>query len=133
FHGGFGELFFNSSEVAMAETITVIANDPATFSRPPFEGFLGLLMFPLPRSIFQFKPFSSPAHFTEALSPARWLTTQTEILTTGYGDLIMQFGIWGALPVAAVLAFIWLRGCLRVIHRPAMHTAIWLPLFIWWM
>lgn len=133
FEGGFGGLFFNTSEVAMAEAITVISNNLDQFSRPPFEGFIGVLMYPLPRSIFSFKPMGAGGIITEALSPARWEMTRSEILPTGYGDIIMQFGPWIGTVVVFIMAFTWLSAALRVIHLSAENRAIWLPFLIWWL
>jgi|GEM_PF-2826373 len=133
FRGGFGELFFNSVEVAMAEAITVIANNLEIVSRPPFESFLGVVMYPLPRSIFTFKPLGASSFITATLSPNKWYMTKAEVLTTGYGDFIMQFGLWGAVPMIGLLTFVWLRACLRAIHGSREQTAIWLPFLIWWL
>lgn len=133
FRGGFGALFFNSAEVAMAEAITVISANMDLLSRPPFESFLGILMYPLPRSVFTFKPLGASSFLTATLSPNQWQWTKAEILTTGYGDFIMQFGLWWAIPLVALCAFAWLRGCLLVINAPQWQTAVLLPFLIWWM
>lgn len=133
FRGGMGELFFNSSEVAMADAITVISNNTEILSRPPFENFLGLAMFPFPRAIFTFKPLGAAGYFTEALSPLRWAVTKSEILTTAYGELIMYYGLGAGALIGFVLAFIWLRACLRILNTSQTRIAIWLPFLIWWM
>jgi len=133
FRGGFGALFFNSAEVAMAEAITVISSNLDLLGRPPFESFLGLAMFPMPRSIFTFKPLGASSFLTATLSPNQWQWTKAEILTTGYGDFIMQFGLWWSFPLVAICAYVWLRACMRAIHAPRWQSAIWLPFLIWWM
>lgn len=133
YRGGLGQLFFNSSEVAMADAITVIAANTDLFARPPFENFLGVAMYPLPRSIFTFKPLGAAGYFTGIVSPLRWQVTKSEILTTAYGELVMYYGLWIGALLALVLAFFWLRACLRVMNASHQRTAIWLPFLIWWM
>ena len=131
--GGYFQLFFGTVEIGMAEALSTIVIRANAFNRAPFESFLGLLIYPLPRSVFEFKPWGASSYFTQEMSPVRWYWTKSEILTTGYGDLILQFGLVGATAAVFLLAFLWHRGCMRIINGLPNRIIVWLPFLIWWM
>lgn len=131
--GGYSELFFYSAEISLADAFATIIQQAETLPRAPFESLLGMIMYPLPRAIFEFKPWGASAYVTQELSPARWYWTKSEILTTGYGDLVLDFGLVGASVAAFFLAFVWLRSCLSAINGPSDRIVIWLSFLIWWM
>lgn len=124
-------MFFHSGEISMAEVITTIIFELENFDRFPFESFIGLAMFPAPRSIFTFKPTGASAVFTEYVAPVRRAVSGSELATTGYGDIIMQFGIYLSPIVMFILAYLWHRLCLQISARGARFAMLWMPLVIW--
>lgn len=130
--GGLGQVFFNSTEISMAESIVTINLWADQLDRYPFESFIAGLMYPFPRSIFEFKPLGSGGVVTELLSPGRWDLTRSEIVTTGYGDLLMQFGIVGGLIVYSIIVLFWVLSLLKVIKSNFQFRVFMLPFLIWW-
>jgi hypothetical protein len=116
----------------MAEVIVTIDLWQDKLTRFPFESFLAALMYPLPRSIFTFKPLGSGGTFTEVLSPTRWECCRSEIVTTGYGDLLMQFGSVGALLIFSLLTYFWCKSVVNVINMPRNTVVSVLPFLLWW-
>lgn len=106
FHDGIMNIFFNTAEISLAEVLTTIVILKDNFTRYPFESFFGGLLFPVPRAIFPHKPEGASAEFTEMLSPLRWQNSKSEIVTTGFGDLIMQFGIFPSIVAFGGLIYI---------------------------
>lgn len=131
-NGGIGQVFFSTSEISMAEVIVTITMWKEQIDRFPFESMLAAIMYPLPRAIFEFKPFGSGGVLTELLSPLRWEFTRSEIVTTGYGDLLMQFGFTFSILVFFVISTIWIRGVLSVITGGIQKQILFLPFLIWW-
>jgi hypothetical protein len=131
-YGGVGQVFFNSTEISMAEVLVTISLWKEQLVRYPFESFVGGLMYPLPRSIFEFKPVSPGGVLTDLLSPTRWELTRSEIVTTGYGDLLMQFGIAGALIVFSVMTFFWVKLVIATLKSSLQYQILLVPFLIWW-
>lgn len=131
-NAGVGHVFFSTSEISMADVLVTINVWKEQIERFPFESFLAGLMYPLPRAIFTFKPLGSGGTLTELLSPVRWELTRSELVTTGYGDLLMQFGVAGGLLVFAILCFIWGLCVRKVMLLSNENIIIFLPFLIWW-
>ncbi len=131
-NGGLGQVFFSTSEISMAEVIVTIDMWKEQIERFPFESFLAAVMYPLPRAIFEFKPFGSGGVLTELLSPMRWEFTRSEIVTTGYGDLLMQFGFVFSIIVFFIISSIWIRSVQNVITGGIQKQILFLPFLIWW-
>lgn len=130
--GGVGHVFFSTAEISMAEVLVTINVWKDELIRYPFESFVGGLMFPLPRAIFTFKPTGSGGVLTDLLSPLRWELTRSEIVTTGYGDLIMQFGVLGGLFVFFIMCFIWCKSVFKVLNMSQQSMIFLLPFLLWW-
>jgi hypothetical protein len=130
--GGYFSLFFDSGEIGMAKAFTnvVLLRDQLAWGA--FDSFVGMLMFPLPRSYFTSKPLGASAYFTQELAPLRWLDTKSEITITGYGDLFLSFGLGGTLVCVFALAFVWQRGCLWAVNGPSSRAVVWVPFLIFW-
>lgn len=126
-------LFFYTGEISMAEVISTIVKKAGNFDRYPFESFVGFIMYPFPRSIFTFKPYGSGAAFTDYVAPIRRAVSGSELATTGYGDLIMQFGIISSVLVMFIVAYFWNKGCLAVVARGVYFSMIWIPILVWSM
>lgn len=131
--GGYLNLFFGSEELGLAKSFSALVMSLDRLDWGPFGSLAGMALFPLPRNIFPFKPVGASAYVTEQLSPLRWLLTKSESTITSYGDLLLSFGGSGAAIVIALLAFLWLRGCIWAIHARSPWNGIWLPFLIWWM
>jgi hypothetical protein len=130
-HGGIVSLFFSSEELSFAKVFTVAYDLAPSWPRAPFESFVALILLPIPRSQLGFKPFGASAMLTQHVSPLRWDLTKSESLITGYGDLYWQFGTLGAAVVVALMAYLWLWTCLKVIHSSRAVMLFWLPILIW--
>lgn len=130
-HGGIGRLYFGGSEIGFADSFTLIVHDIERLARPAFEGFLGILLYPIPRSVVPFKPISASAHLTEMYSPRKWALTRSEVLATGFGDLTMQFGYIVAPLVVATLTFLWARACVRTCNGGRFASTFALPFLVY--
>jgi hypothetical protein len=131
--GGYIGLFFGGEEVGFAKGLSVVVQNAKTLAMAPFESYLGLAMFPAPRSIFWFKPVGASSRFTQQLAPDRWEWTKSESLVTGFGDLYLQFGTFCSALVMFVIAFFWLRACIGAIRSNRCYTVALLPVLIWGM
>lgn len=131
--GGVYAVFFQTAEISMADVITVILRWGDEVNRYPFESFVGALMYPLPRSIFPFKPIGSGGELTSVFSPLRWEYTKSEIVTTGFGDLYLQFGYFGSLIVLFFISYFWIRVLKKVVISYPNDSIFFVPLLIWWM
>lgn len=131
--GGLLGVFFQTAEVSMADVLTTIVTWSEAVYRYPFESFVAGIMYPLPRSIFTFKPLGSGGDFTSEFSPLRWTLTKSEIVTTGFGDLFLQFGYLGSLMVLFILSYLWVRLIKGAISYSSEMAAFIVPLLIWWM
>jgi len=130
--GGLFSLFFNTAEISMAEIIVTIVKWGEYVSRYPFESFVGGFMYPLPRSIFTFKPLGAGGSFTEEFSPSRWEWTRSEIVTTGFGDLYLQFGFIGSLIMIFLLVYTWTRLVRSSLIHLGSNSIIIMPFLMWW-
>ncbi|MDX1811394.1 MAG: hypothetical protein R3240_05575 [Gammaproteobacteria bacterium] len=130
--GGLFSLFFNTAEISMAEIIVTIVKWGDYVARYPFESFIGGLMYPLPRSIFTFKPLGAGGAFTEEFSPVRWELTRSEIVTTGFGDLYLQFGFIGTLIFMFLLAYAWTRLVKASLSVSGSNSIVLIPFLMWW-
>jgi hypothetical protein len=131
--GGFLDLFFGSTEVGIAKIFSAALLYGDALDRSPFTSLFAMIMFPFPRDIFTFKPLGASAYFTEQLAPLRWIYTRSEITVTGYGDLVLSFGVLGAAAVLPMLSFLWLRACISAIHAQVPWNITVLSFLIWWM
>ncbi len=131
-YGGVGQVFFNSTEISMAEVLVTISLWKEQLIRYPFESFVGGIMYPLPRSIFEFKPVSPGGVLTDLLSPIRWELTRSEIVTTGYGDLLMQFGLSAGLIVFSIMTFFWVKLVVKTLNSTLQLQILLIPFLIWW-
>ena len=129
---GLVQLLFFTGEISMAEVITTITMEINSLERYPFESFIGFLMIPVPRSLLPFKPFGSSAVFTDYVAPMRRFVSGSEIATTGYGDLIMQFGIISSGLVFFILCYVWCRLFISVLNKQAYYVMLFLPFLVWW-
>lgn len=130
--GGIVAVLFSSSEIGLAEGITAIWMRLSSLGRPPFESFLGAFMYPLPRSFFPFKPLSASSYLTAELSPHHWGLTRSEILSSGYGDLLMQFGIVLGIAAVFVLSAAYARVAVRVFCSKSPTAHFVAPFILWW-
>jgi len=131
-NGGLFSIFFNTAEISMAEVIVTIVKWGDQVSRYPFESFVSGLMYPLPRSIFTFKPLGAGGAFTEEFSPVRWDLTRSEIVTTGFGDLYLQFGFIGSLICVFILAYLWTRLLQSSLSILGISSIVIVPFLMWW-
>ncbi|MEQ1440744.1 hypothetical protein AAG565_15445 [Fontimonas sp. SYSU GA230001] len=118
--GGVVGTFFSTAEVSMADAFTmayIYSDDIAVF---PFQGFLFAASLLIPRSFWPGKPISPSGSFTDALSPTRWEITRSELTVTGFGDMLLEFGLVGALIACALFAFVW--GYLVKKSAKAIHS-----------
>ncbi len=130
--GGVGEVFFNTAEISMAEVLVTVDIFKSDLERYPFESFIGGLMFPIPRAIAEFKPLGSGGVLTEYLSPMRWELTRSEVVTTGFGDLLMQFGFIGAVAALLLMTFFWVKAVVKIVRMGTGNLVIFLPFLMWW-
>lgn len=130
--GGVLSVFFNTAEISMAEVIVTIVKKGHEISRYPFESFIGGIMYPLPRSIFEFKPLGAGGAFTEHLSPLRWENSHSEIVTTGFGDLYLQFGWILSLIIIFLLGYIWTKAIVISIKLLGNKSVFIVPFLMWW-
>ncbi len=97
-------MLFGSPEIGFAESISIIVSED--FQRTPFSSIVAFASFLIPRSLMMSKPYSASTFFTMEIDPWRWYYFQSEILTTGFGDLYLEFGP-AALLFCVLLGFIW--------------------------
>lgn len=128
--GGLFNVFFNTSEVSMAEVISILVKHGEYVTRSPHEWLTSFLMYPLPRNLFEFKPLGIDAYVTSIFSPDRWYWTKSEITVTLFGDLFLHFGY--------LFSFLVLYLCAREIMRLFLVGAanegispIIIPLAMW--
>lgn len=132
-YGGVLGVFFKSSEISFAEAFLAVGQYRERIESYPFEGILGAASYLLPREIFSWKPLSASAHFTEYLSPNRWEFTKSEILVTGFGNVLMEFGLyWGALVICGI-GFFWGRLVAASARASRFYVAVLYPFVVWWM
>ena len=62
----------------------------------------------------------------------RRFVSGSEIATTGYGDLIMQFGIISSGLVFFILCYVWCRLFLSVLNKQSYYVMLFLPFLVWW-
>lgn len=58
--------------------------------------YLGALVWPVPRSLWQGKPITGNAYVSEILTPARYQLTGAETTAGGLGESLVNFGVLGA-------------------------------------
>ena len=131
--GGYAELFFGSEEIGVAKALSTILLTSRALDRSPWESLWSMLLFPVPRAAFPLKPLGASAYFTEQMAPTRWLFTKSEITITGYGELVLLFGVLATAVILAVLAYLWLRACIRAIHSSQQRMVVWMPFLLCWM
>jgi hypothetical protein len=133
--GGVFELFFGSAstEASVAKCFSVAILHGENLERGPFTSLIGMLMYPLPRDIFQFKPLGASSEFTQKMAPLRWLFTGSEVTITGYADLVLSLGVFGAGVVLFFLSFCWLRACTWAINAESPWNTTALAFLIWFM
>ena len=128
--GGVLNAFFGTSEISNAESFTAVAAREKALRRPPQDLVLGVLLAPIPRSLCPLKPDGTSAYFTNAVSPHRWKTTKSEILTTGFGDCLIHFGRYFSPCAIFVLGFLWTR-LLGMTCGNKRIEVFWLYLCLW--
>lgn len=132
-YGGVLGVFFKSSEISFAEVFLAADQYRERIESYPFEGVLGALSYLLPREMFEWKPLSASAHFTEYLSPRRWEFTKSEILVTGFGNVLLEFGLyWGAVVICAI-GFLWAKLLAATAQASRFYLAVLYPYAVWWM
>lgn len=129
--GGVLNVFFGTAEISNAEVLTTVLHGEALLHRPPSDLVLGSLLAPVPRAIVKNKPWGGSAHATAVLSPQRWRLTRSEVLVTGYGDLIMHFGIAGGACVLGMMAFGWTLAIRAVCSRDGQFHVFYFTLLLW--
>lgn len=132
-HGGYTGVFFNTVEMSMAEVLTTLVHNLEQFRRPFYEGILGVLLYPVPRAWLPLKPYGASGVVTATVAPYKWELLRSEILATGFGDLLMHYGLLGGAAVAFVVGFVWLKSLLLVLGSNYQRAAFVVPFLIWWM
>jgi hypothetical protein len=128
--GGLLGVFFQSSEVSLAEVLTMAVAVDGKLNLFPFQGLLGLITYPIPRSIFEYKPLSASGYFTELVSPDRWEGARSEILVTGFGNVYLEFGlVFGAI-IVFLMAWGWIFAVRRCLAKGSVHATFY-PFLLW--
>jgi hypothetical protein len=130
-NGGLSGVFFRTTEISMAEVLTVIAKYGHAVDRAPYESLLGAALYPVPRSILSLKPISADAAVTAVFSPLRWAATKSEIVITGYGDMLIHFGVIIGAAVCFALAFLWGSAVKRACADRTLLVVL-LPFLMHW-
>lgn len=131
-NGGVFSVFFNTAEVGMAEVISILLRYGDRIQRFPFESFIAALMYPLPRSIIEFKPLGGDAAVTSIFSPDRWDLSKSEITITLFSDYYLQFGMLFSFIGLSLTAYIWMKALLYGI-RMNSSGVILMPFLMWSM
>ncbi|MEZ6089060.1 MAG: hypothetical protein R3C05_13745 [Pirellulaceae bacterium] len=129
--GGVLNVFFGTAEVSNAEVLSMITTNAAMLSRNPMEMIKAAILAPAPRSVIKSKPLGSSAHMTTVLSPERWRLTRSEVLVTGYGDLIMHLGVTLGGFILGIVALGW-SAWLRSICRNQQHLNVFSFTLVMW-
>lgn len=129
--GGLLDVFFGTAEVSNAEVLSGVIANQTLLSRSPTDWLLSSALAPIPRSIATFKPWGGSAHATHILSPERWEFTRSEILVTGYGDLMIHFGTVGAFIVLFVMATLWSWSLRRTCAHDGDLNVFAYALLVW--
>lgn len=130
-NGGIFNLFFGTAEVSLAEAITTVFIFYDRIERNVFDSILAFFMYPLPRSIFSFKPISSDALVTGFLSPIRWETAKSEIVISGFSDFLLSFGYFGALVTIFIFSAMWSGAC--IFAMKSRFSVVFVPILTWWI
>jgi hypothetical protein len=112
-----GRLLFAGPDLTFAEALVML--DEAAVPRWPGETFLAMLLTPVPRAVLPWKPEGPSMEMTRLADPQRWAATKSEWLTTGFMNLLVEFGPVLAPLLIAILAYAWARALTRVV------TASW--------
>lgn len=128
--GGLLGVFFQSSEVSLAEVLTMAVAVDGKLDLYPFQGLLGLLTYPVPRALFEYKPLSASGYFTELVSPGRWESARSEILVTGFGNVYLEFGLFLGAVVIFLMAWGWIVAVRRCLAKGSVN-AIFYPFLLW--
>lgn len=90
-YDGFIARLFDSPEIALAEPLIILAEQP-NIRRGPFDTLLSGLLLPIPRAIYPEKPLPPSTFFTMNIDNFRWVSSGSELTVTMLGDLFMSFG-----------------------------------------
>ena len=123
--------FFNSGEVAIAEAITVIISDFGKFNVNVYDSILSAILFPVPRSIFIDKPYGAAKSFTEYVSPTRLELFKSQICTSGYGDMIMHFGVYGAIIGSLIVGYLISLLIVHFIVKNKRYNVVNISIITW--
>ncbi len=132
-YGGMFGLFFSGEEISIGKMFSAVYAFGSQLHVYPFEGFGASLLLPIPRAFFALKPHGISALFTQTFSPERWELTGSELIVSGYGDLYLEFGAFGASLIALILCYVWMRLCILTINASIQTIITWLPLLLWSM
>ena len=127
--GGALNVFFNTTEISLAESLTVNLTN-AIVERSPFDTILGAAFAFVPRAIIPWKPFGASAEFTMTADLARWELVKSEWTVTGFVNLYYDFGYLGAVALTGVLAYLWARLFCRSAAKGGQSLLFWGPVGI---
>lgn len=132
--GGVFALFFNTSEVSMAEVISLLIKYSDYLPRQFYEPILAALMYPFPRDILGFKPMGTDAYVTSVFSPERWFWSKSEITVTFFGDLFLHFEFIASLFVILLIAYFFGRLIrFGLAHSSFSPVMIAIPLWVFYV
>jgi hypothetical protein len=128
--GGWMGLVMNLGDVASTDNLTLLTEGYVRLPREPLQSVGGLLVYPLPREIVGFKPYSASIEFTIAQSPWLWHTTRTSTNLGGYGDLFAAWR-WGTLGIVFLLGFVYSRFFWILGTASAPRQVFWVPVLLY--
>lgn len=127
---GLTGVFFETSEISMAEVISTVVEYSYSLNRSWYDGLLAAAMYLMPRDVFSFKPHGIDAFVTAEFSPDRWYWTKSEITITVFGDLYLHFGPLLSVAVFFLIGYFVVRGFGVGIVYPKL-APLFIPFFMW--
>lgn len=127
--GGWTGLVINPGEVASTDNLMLLTEGHVQLPREPLQSVAGLLVYPLPREIVGFKPYSASIEFTIAQSPWLWYSTRTSTNLGGYGDLFAAWR-WGTIGIVFLLGLVYSRLFRMLCTASAPRQVFWIPVLL---
>lgn len=99
------------------QTMTVLVDAIPNYLELQYGATLKMvLLIWVPSLLYPDKPLTAPGIFTTALWPEKWIAEGTTMPPGLFGELFMNFGVWGAIFGAIIFGSIYGVLYMRVVH-----------------
>ena len=128
--GGLVKAFLLTGHFALSGNfIVIIDSNNGLINRFPFESLLGWILYPIPREVIPWKPYSASIVFTQTFIPINWELTRSSTTIGFVGSLYLGWGLFGIL-IAAVVFFLIIRMAFFILSRYKEEIIVFYPFII---